>query len=208
MEVPNMKKRLVIALLCLSALCGCNAETEKDVGDENTTFITESEIESLIDRYLTYEKYTVYSSSSMEVLNENTVTDDTSDDSVIAEEEEVIVPESTVTDGYLKVINENYDTWEEWTAFGESIFSKELFASLTENNTLFINVDGYTYCLPGDMGWYVSSEYTYDITESTAEKAVVEVRRNELVPGEDDTVHIDTFVLYPTENGWRIGEIR
>lgn len=196
-----MKKRLIIAMLCVCALCGCATES-----DENKTFITESEVESLIDGYITYEKYTVYSSSSIGVESLDTVTEENADDSVTAEEEEVIVSESTVTDGYLKVTNEKYDTWEEWTAFGESIFSKELFASLTENNTLFINVDGYTYCLPGDMGWYVSSEYTYDITESTEEKAVVEVRRTELVPGEDDTVHIDTFVMYPTENGWRIGE--
>lgn len=196
-----MKKRPLIAMLCVCTLCGCATES-----DENKAFITESEVESLIEGYITYEKYTVYSSSSIGVEAYDTVTEETANDSVIIEEEAVVVPESTVTDGYLKVTNEKYDTWEEWTAFGKGIFCDELYDRLTESNTSFINIDGYTYCLPGDMGWYVSSEYTYDITESTEEKAVIEVRRTELMPGEDDTVHIDTFVMYPTENGWRIGE--
>lgn len=197
-----MKKRLLIAMLLVCTLYGCSAES-----DEANAFVTEAEVESLMDGYITYEKYTVYSSSSIGVEAYDTVTEESAEDSVIIEEDEsVTVPESMVTDGYRRVINEKYDTWEEWTAFGKSIFCDELYDSLTENNTSFINIDGDTYCLPGDMGWYVSSEYTYDITDSTVDKAVVELRRTELVPGEEDTVHIDTFVLYPTENGWRIGE--
>ena len=56
------------------------------------------------------------------------------------------------------------------------------------------------------MGWSVSKEYTYRITESTSERVVIEMTRSERNPGGEDLEQINIFALPRTENGWRIGE--
>ncbi len=191
-----MKKRWIFALLCLAILTGCtNAPVDADPADagteeaEEVTYITDAEITALIDTYLVYERYTVYASDSMEME-----------------------PEAVEIDGrfFNKVTDPAYDTWDEWTAFAERIFCGDaLTAEMAqmENDQRFISVDGSTYCQAGSMGWYISGEYTYRITEGTADRVVIEVIRQEGTPGEYETTdHIRSYVLYPTENGWRIGE--
>ena len=55
--------------------------------------------------------------------------------------------DSSVTDEsgmYNKVIDEKYDTWDEWIAFVSSVFCGNYLTN-TKNNDLYINVDGFTY---------------------------------------------------------------
>ena len=195
-----MKKRWIPVLLCLVVLAGCtNApvdegvlpsepETVQEEGEE-VTYITDAEITALIDAYLLYERYTVYASDSMQTAFE-----------------------AVEINGnfFNKVTDPAYDTWDEWTAFAEGIFCGDALTAEMErlkNDQRFIDMDGYTYCQAGSMGWYISKEYTYRITEGTADRAVIEVVRQEGTPGEYETTdYIRNYVLYPTENGWRIGE--
>lgn len=203
-----MNKRLLflVVLLCLSMAGGCTNSTVEEsivpsapslisepaevLAEEasEATNLTDAEITALIDTYLIYERYTVYSSDSMEME-----------------------PNYIELDGrfFNKVTDEAYDTWAEWTAFVESIFCGDsLTAEMEriETEQRFVNVDGNTYCQAGGMGWYVSGEYTYQITESTADRVVIEMIREELNPGGENLEHINTFALHHTENGWRIGE--
>ena len=192
-----MKKRWILILLCLAVLNGCT-KTSSDEGHlpsvpadalpeeaEEVTCITDAEITALIDTYLIYERYTVYDSSSMET------------DPKVS----LVVDART----YNKVKDEAYDTWEEWRAFGESIFCGEAWEERRRNEN-FIEIDGDTYCSEGAMGWSVSKEYTYRIIESTSDRVVIEMTRSERNPGGEDLEQINIFALHRTENGWRIGE--
>ena len=106
---------------------------------------------------------------------------------------------------YYKVTDENYDTWSEWISFVESIFCGEYLES-AKNNDLYINVDGYTYCRPGSMGWYLSEDYSYSIIENKISEVVISVSYEELSPTATETTTYQTFtyVLKNTDNGWRV----
>ena len=191
-----MKKRWILILLCLAVLNGCTETpadervlpSESTEAAEAVTEITDAEITALIDTYLLYERYTVYASDSMEME-----------------------PNYVEIDGrfFNKVTDPAYDTWEKWTAFVESVFCGDNLTSEMDrivSEQRFTEVNGLTYCQAGSMGWYISSEYTYRITESTADRVVIEMTRRELNPGGEDLEHINIFALHLTENSWRIGE--
>ncbi len=152
--------------------------------------LTDEDIAPLLERFRLYEQYTVYASDSMEVDYK------TQDDSGLY---------------YYKVTDETYDTWDEWTSFYESIFTEDYAAELMQTEDLYKNIDGYTYCMPGAMGWYLGRVISYEITAQNGDEAVVEiVRRNSLpsdVPPSGEIVPRDeafTYYLRYTDDGWRI----
>lgn len=203
----NKRFSFLVFLLCLGMLSGCTGSSVREAAESanplnpaavsepadtlpeeesaEVTNLTDEEITALIDTYLVYERYTVYASDSMQME-----------------------PNYIEIDGrfYHKVTDEAYDTWAEWTAFVERIFCGDYLTERMKNEVNFINVDGHTYCQAGGMGWYVSGEYTYKITESSAERVVIEMTREELNPGGENLSHINTFALHRTDSGWRIGE--
>lgn len=150
--------------------------------------ITDEDILPLFERYHTYEKYTMYDSDAMR-------TDPKSG----------IVLENNA---YFKVTDEAYDTWDEWTAFYESIFTEDLAAELMEREELYKNVGGYTYCAPGAMGWEFSDMHTYQITEQQGEEAVVVIYRKTF--DFDLEQRVDKAFPYRlryTDDGWRIASL-
>lgn len=185
--------KILSLLICLFAAFGvmvsCSQISEglgvthdQDVNSNiATNFISDNEIRSLMERYLLHEYYTRY--ESLEI-------DSTSvDDSGM----------------FFKVTNEEYDTWSEWTLFCESIFHGEALYDSIEQSEMIKNIDGYTYCCPGSIGWYLSNEYTYEIVKSNPERALIQISRQEITPGEnEETERIWFYLLGLTENGWRI----
>lgn len=87
---------------------------------------------------------------------------------------------------YFKVLNKEYDTWSEWTSFCESIFYGEALYDSIEQSEMIKNIDGYTYCCPGSIGWYISSEYSYELIKSSQERALVKISRQKISTGENE----------------------
>ncbi len=177
----------VVLVLCIVAgtVIGCGV-TNRDGTSGESTPIFEEELPGLMERYLLHEKYTVYSSLCV-------------DDSVKDE-----------SGMYFKVSDEAFDTWEEWTSFIASIFAGDALTAATPDPRGYKNIDGYTYCAPGDMGWYISGEYSYEILEQDAEGALVLISRYEIEPGEDagtEKKRTWQFHFGLTEDGWRIFDI-
>ncbi len=146
--------------------------------------ITPGEIRTLMNAYLVYERFTQYDSSSITSASE------------FVEIDGIV---------YSKVTDVAYDTWDEWITFTESIFCGEALTRERENPSHFINVDGKTYCIDGAMGWSLSNKYTYKMSKAAEDSAVIELIREEIVPGEMETRdHTVSFMLRRTGNGWRI----
>ncbi len=191
-----MLRLLVSVFIMLGMLTSCSDiisdttnESSECVGNDEVTecYISGAEIEALMQQYLLHEMYTVYDS-----LNADSSS----------------VDESGI---YFKVSDENYDTWDEWIAFYESIFAGvalEEQLGILETEKVIKNIDGYTYCIPGGMGWTLSNEYLYDIVRCNQTRALVEISRTEHNFGESDpTERIWYFLLGLTDDGWRILDI-
>ncbi len=145
--------------------------------------ISEETIDSLLDQYFLYEKYVRRGSSSMPV-----------DYSQMDAEY------------YCPVTDENYDTWAEWTAFLEGIFcGAALDKAMEKVSWSYKEVDGMTYCVQADVGWYLSSEPTsVTIEEESDTEATLIVARYEMFEEADVPVN---YILHKTDNGWRIADI-
>ena len=108
---------------------------------------------------------------------------------------------------YLKVTNERYDTYAEWTAFVESIYTGEMLEQIKgELEEAFIDVDGYTYVTPTAFPNYFSDEYTYRIVESGENTAKITLTRTYAPVGLEATEEYFTYVLTKTDAGWRISD--
>ena len=165
--------------------------------DDGTVYITEEEIDTLMQAYLLYEKYTVYDSSSM--IDFPQVTD-----------ENGIVAEVEITEEYMKVNLPEYDTWDEWIAFIESIFWGDELMEETErmeNDKKYINRDGYTYVRLGEMGWYISRDYTAEVLWSELNFAQVKIVRKQRYPAEEERDYTKLFFLQKNDGTWRIADI-
>lgn len=187
-------KILVVLLLLIGILSSCTTtETVEETSLKNSpketkTYreeakINDSEIIALMDAFQIYLEYNEYSSDSM--LIDQTITDESG--------------------MYFRVTDEKYDTWDEWTSFIESIFCGDYLTKILESMRNYINIDGFTYCSPGSMGWYLSKEYTYEIIESSKDNLIIDVKYDAIYPGESEAV-VETFryVLNLTDGGWRI----
>ena len=157
---------------------------EQIVKSEGDNYISEDELLELMDRFLTYEYYTAYESMEVNPLQ----------------------PDESGT--YFAVINEDYDTWEEWTSFCESIFCDSELIKAVNGLQSIKNVDGKTYCMPGSIGFNISKEYDYNVVESTSDRAMVQISRLETAIGEEsEEERVWFFDLLLTNEGWRIIQI-
>ncbi len=171
---------------CSEASCDTNSIDDKQPihSEDDNGNISEDEISGLMDHYLTYEYYTVYESMEVNPLQ--------SDDSGV----------------YFAVTNEEYDTWEEWTSFCESIFYGNALKKAIDEVKSLKNIEGKTYCSPGSIGWYISSEYSYELVKCNPERALIQISRQEISPGENEEMErIWFYLLGLTEDGWRILDI-
>lgn len=194
-------KVLFVLIFCIGIICSCTMDEISEEPNSNisletpgmveelfpeeteTTGITDVDIILLMDAFHLFQEYTEYSSDSMPV--DQTITD--------------------ASGRYFKVTDEKYDTWIEWIAFIESIFCGEYLTERLKNSELYINIDGFTYCCPGSMGWYLSKEYTYEIIENSKSDVIIDIKREDLSPGNSE-MDVETFryVLHLTDAGWRI----
>lgn len=174
-------------------------ESKSEETEPEPVYITEEEISALMESYLNYEMYTQYDTDA--IIGAPPAETD----------ENGLVAEIEMTSEYSKVYNEKYDTWDEWIAFIESIYCGDRLTEeleYMENNSRFVNIDGYTHVRAGGMGWYISGDYTYEILRSNENCALLEIMRTEIEPGELERQERHWFYyLNNTENGWRISDI-
>lgn len=113
------------------------------------------------------------------------------------------------TPDVLKVIDEKYDTYDEWTAFVESIYTESALDMIQRRLSEFaFDADGYTHVKAGAMGYYLSEDYTYEIVEYTEDTATVTITRTELKPSMEPTDVVKTYELTKTDAGWRISGLK
>ena len=112
------------------------------------------------------------------------------------------------TPDVLKVIDEKYDTYDEWTAFVESIYTGEMLEQmLSELESIVIDVDGYSYASCTALPYLWSDEYTYKIVESDENTAKITLTRTYAPVGLESTEEEFTYVLTKTGAGWRISDL-
>ena len=109
---------------------------------------------------------------------------------------------------YLKVTNERYDTYAEWTDFVKSIYTGEMLEQmLSELESIVIDVDGYSYASCTALPYLWSDEYTYEIVESDENTAKITLTRTYAPVGLESTEEEFTYVLTKTGAGWRISDL-
>ncbi len=165
-----------------------SADTQKtEAPEESTPALTESDIDEVMQRYFEYEEYTVYSSASVQISAETVEMD------------------SRV---YNRVTDERFDDWNEWLNYIGNIYCGDLLIEKIEGQNYFTGVDGKTYVMPGEMGWYISQEYTSEYSANDDGSYNVKIFRNKKNPGFDDIICEYNYIFTHTDNGWRIsGEI-
>lgn len=109
---------------------------------------------------------------------------------------------------FLKVTDERYDTYAEWTAFVESIYTGEMLEQmLSELESIVIDVDGYSYASCTALPYLWSDEYTYKIGDSDENTAKITLTRTYAPVGLESTEEEFTYVLTKTGVGWRISDL-
>lgn len=209
-------KHLILFILCMHLFCAC---TDSDVVDETeetelsvqnqipsnissvidnnisepdfveetqNVVITDEEITTLIDNYLLYIRYTTYDSlpTGSEFI---TLVDEFN---------------TSVETNYYKVVDEKYDTWDEWAAFLESIFSGTCLENALANQTHIKNFDGYTYHDGGAMGLN-RSPHTYEVNETPQNEITVTIIEKDVFTDEN---YLTEFLCILTDDGWRFQE--
>jgi len=112
------------------------------------------------------------------------------------------------TPDVLKVIDEKYDTYDEWTAFVESIYTESALDMIQRRLSEFaFDADGYTHVKAGAMGYYLSEDYTYEIVEYTEDTAKITLTRTYAPVGLESTEEEFTYLLTKTGAGWRIADL-
>lgn len=171
----------------ISSVIDNNISEPDFVEETQNVVITDEEITTLIDNYLLYIRYTTYDSLT------------TGSDFITLVDEF----NTKVETKYYKVIDEKYDTWEEWVAFLESIFYGTCLENALANQTHIKNFDGYTYHDSGAMGWNRSPQYTYDVNETLQNEIAVTIIETDVFT--DENYHT-VFLCILTDDGWRFQE--
>ncbi|MCD7770585.1 MAG: M56 family metallopeptidase [Oscillospiraceae bacterium] len=146
--------------------------------------ITNTEIVSLIDDYFEWVYFAKFSAPEVDQTDSYVVAGTT----------------------YYRVLDEDFDTWDEVVGYASGIFCGEMAAYEDGGEWAgFISVDGAVYCCNtaspnGDYPY--TDEYSYEILRNTDGRALISVD-NPSSTGESQYHNVFTFSL--TENGWRIG---
>ncbi|MCD8107529.1 MAG: M56 family metallopeptidase [Oscillospiraceae bacterium] len=170
---------LLIVVIAVLAFTGTIGS--KTPSDE----ITNAEIVSLLDDYFDWVSFA--KSSAPEV--------DQTDSYVVA---------GTT---YYRVLDEDFDTWEEVTDYACSIFCGEMAAYDDSGEwSGYLNVDGVAYnrnTVSPNGDYPYTNEYSYEILKNAGGSALIRVD-NPSIDGENPYHNVFTFSL--TDDGWRIGD--
>lgn len=104
---------------------------------------------------------------------------------------------------YYNITDENYDTWDEWSALFYSVYTDEFAENLLNLGTV-INIDGAAYSDGGSRGNDVDNNYEYSVVETQSGSITVEMYRPYHPEGDEDATKVDVIVIVKTDYGWRI----
>lgn len=109
---------------------------------------------------------------------------------------------------YYPVIDEKYDTWEEWETYIRSAYTDKLAEEHLAYDSI-VNINGKTYCNGGGMGYDLTDDYTYEIISDEAERVTVHVKNPSVWNDEDTDSVFDEkdYVLVKVDGGWKIDDI-
>jgi len=194
-----MKKKLTAFLLLLlsaAVLASCldgegttPPETETNAPETSPvvlelTAAQEEEITALFNRMIEYEGYCL---------------------------EPTMLTADGKMEAFNKVVDERFDTWEEWMAFVESIYTGDKLEQVIEEierEGRFVNIDGYTYVAEFAGTSFLSKDYTFSVEERIADTVTVKLNRIEYIPYNGGTVkeRYNVYTLEKTDAGWRISD--
>ena len=209
----------VVLATLLGVLVGCTQKTPTDdvldretlntdaesepaaTIDNETSALSDDEMNRLINEYLRFERYTVYDSMSF--------TSNNPDSGVWIGD--TFVPEIGLDGSYYPSSEEGLTTWQEWLDFLNGLFTpeatEEKLEELTGEGKHYMNVDGKLYVLPsGGMGWPYSSPAQAGYKTNGSE-GVIEFWREDISEGSEGTYRITVFRLNFTDLGWRIHSV-
>lgn len=139
--------------------------------------ITDEEIEGLLARFRIWEGIVPY------------------DTPMISNEKKIIDGEY-----YHKVIDEKYDTWEEFVAFLGSLYiGDELAEQLDRAAKSYMNLDGETWVIAHGAGHPVSLDYRYEYSRTGDNTWDVRMIRRDLFSATDDITAFEVVKLAPGE---------
>jgi hypothetical protein len=196
LEVHSMKKKLTAFLLLLlsaAVLASCldgegttPPETETITPETapvvlELTAAEEEEITALFNRMIEYEGYCL---------------------------EPTMLTADGKMEAFNKVVDERFDTWEEWMAFVESIYTGDKLEQVIEEierEGHFVNIDGYTHVVEFAGTSFLSKDFTMSVEEKIADTVTVKLNRIEHIPHLEIVNEIyNVYELHKTDAGWRI----
>lgn len=105
---------------------------------------------------------------------------------------------------YYKIIDERYDTWDEWSALFYSIYTDEFANGLLNNFNTVVNINGETYSNGGSRGKDTDSDYNYTVVFANDTNMIVEMTRGYHPVGDENSFLVDKLSMVRTDAGWRI----
>ncbi len=109
---------------------------------------------------------------------------------------------------YYPVVDESFDTWEEWEAYIRSAYTDKLAEVYLAYDSI-INIDGKTHCKCGGRGYDLTDEYTVQILSDEPEKVTVHVKNPSVWNDEEPVPVFDEkdYLLVKLDGGWKIEDV-
>ncbi|MCH5193531.1 MAG: hypothetical protein J1F11_06185 [Oscillospiraceae bacterium] len=105
---------------------------------------------------------------------------------------------------YYKIIDERYDTWDEWSALFHSIYTDEFADNLLNNFDTVVNINGETYSNGGSRGSDVDNNYSYTVIFANDNEMIIDMTRGYYFEGYENSFEVDRLRMVRTDAGWRI----
>lgn len=105
---------------------------------------------------------------------------------------------------YYKIIDEKYDTWDEWSALFHSIYTDEFADNLLNNFDTVVNINGETYSNGGSRGDDTDNNYNYTVVFANDNEMMIDMTRGYHPQGDENSFMVDRLVIVRTDSGWRI----
>ena len=156
--------------------------------DNVTALLSDDEMNSILNEYLRFYRYTNIGSVKVDWQNaDGVVTKDGID--------------------YCPSIEEGLTTWQEWSDFLHSIFTEDLadtyLTHYSEETKQYINVDGRLYAKDNPVGVHYGNPVQAG-SRALGSGAEIEYWQEALFEGEAGNYLITVLTVESTDDGWRI----